>query len=128
MPLTRLDHVNVRTANLAAMTAWYEDVLGMISGPRPDFAFPGAWLYVGDTAAVHLVGVQEPTAADATQIEHFAFSATGMRDLMERLDAKRVPYTLDPVPGFPVVQINLHDFDGNHIHIDFAAEEAEGLV
>ncbi len=32
-------------------------------------------------------------------------------------------YTIDPVPGFPVVQVNLRDPDGNHIHIDFDQAE-----
>ena len=29
-----------------------------------------------------------------------------------------------PVPGAPIVQINLHDPDGNHIHVDFSDEDA----
>jgi surfactin synthase thioesterase subunit len=27
------------------------------------------------------------------------------------------------VPDLPIIQINVHDCDGNHIHIDFHAEE-----
>jgi catechol 2,3-dioxygenase-like lactoylglutathione lyase family enzyme len=44
MPLWQLDHVNVVTANREEMVAWYEAVLGLRSGPRPDFPFDGAWL------------------------------------------------------------------------------------
>ena len=43
--LKRLDHVNLRTADLDRMVAWYGRVLDMHPGPRPDFAFPGAWPY-----------------------------------------------------------------------------------
>jgi hypothetical protein len=34
------------------------------------------------------------------------------------------------VPGWPVVQVNVWDPDGNHLHIDFDLSEAEaaGLV
>jgi catechol 2,3-dioxygenase-like lactoylglutathione lyase family enzyme len=28
-----LDHVNIRTVNVEGMVAWYEDVLGLRSGP-----------------------------------------------------------------------------------------------
>src|SRR3546814_5989022 len=35
MPLSRLDHVNLRTAELAAMQTFYSEVLGMSLGPRP---------------------------------------------------------------------------------------------
>mgnify|MGYP000188652562 CR=1 FL=1 len=59
--LKKLDHVNVRTARLDAMIAWYGEMLGMNTGPRPDFDFPGAWLYAGDNAVIHLVGVDAPT-------------------------------------------------------------------
>ena len=41
MQLNKLDHVNVRTENLDAMVTWYTNVLGMRSGDRPNFAFPG---------------------------------------------------------------------------------------
>ena len=63
--LKRLDHVNVRTANLDAMIDWYGAMLGMTTGPRPDFPFPGAWLYIGNDPVIHLVGVEtQPPAAD----------------------------------------------------------------
>ena len=42
MQIGKLDHVNVRTNQLDAMIGWYTDVLGMRTGARPDFPFPGA--------------------------------------------------------------------------------------
>ena len=126
--LTAMDHVNIRTANLDDMVRWYQDILGMPTGPRPDFPFPGAWLYVGDQAFVHLVGVEtQPQAGGEITPEHFAFRAKGMAEFLQRLEAAGIAHSIDPVPGFPVVQVNLHDPDGNHIHVDFAAEEAAGI-
>jgi catechol 2,3-dioxygenase-like lactoylglutathione lyase family enzyme len=124
MPLTRFEHVNLRTARLAEMVAWYEEILGLPTGPRPDFPFPGAWIYLGDLPVVHLVEVAQDPAATDPKIEHFAFGAADMAAFAARLDAKGVAYSVDPVPGFPIVQINLHDPDGNHIHVDFSAEDA----
>jgi catechol 2,3-dioxygenase-like lactoylglutathione lyase family enzyme len=127
MPITAFDHVNVRTANLDAMIAWYGECLGLKVGPRPDFGFPGAWLYLGDQAIVHLVGAQiSPADADRLTLEHFALRATGMSEFLAKLESGGLRYQIDPVPGFPVVQVNLHDPDGNHIHVDFdAAEHSE---
>ena len=128
MPIHKLDHVNLRTTRLDEMVAWYRDVLGLPTGKRPDFSFNGAWIYTGDTAAVHLVEIsKEAEAASSLKLEHFAFSATGMKEFVATLKAHNVAHTLDPVPGFPIVQINLHDPDGTHIHIDFSEEEAAGL-
>jgi len=124
MQLAAFDHVNVRTANLDAMIAWYGDILGLTPGRRPDFNFPGAWLYLGDHPYIHLVGVsQAPEAAGNVTLEHFAFRASGMKEFLSRLDARGIAHTVDFVPGFPVVQVNLHDPDGNHIHVDFDKAE-----
>src|SRR3546814_9745109 len=71
MPLARLDHVNLRTANLAAMEAFYVEALGMTPGPRPPFAFSGTWLYCGGQATVHLVEVPvKPAPAQPRSEEH----------------------------------------------------------
>jgi catechol 2,3-dioxygenase-like lactoylglutathione lyase family enzyme len=124
MTLLAFDHVNVRTANLEAMIRWYGDILGLVPGKRPDFRFPGAWLYLGDQALVHLVGVSkaEPGGRDVT-LEHFAFRATGMTGFLAKLAEHGIEHSIDPVPGFPVVQVNLFDPDGNHIHVDFNSDE-----
>jgi hypothetical protein len=80
---------------------------------------------LGDLAVIHLVGLDRQVAAgDDLTLEHFAFRATGFDTFRQRLIDRDVPHTVDPVPGFPVVQINLRDPDGNHIHIDFDAAEA----
>ena len=125
MTLLAFDHVNIRTAALDRMVAFYGEVLGLHPGPRPDFDFPGAWLYLGEEAYVHLVGVNGGvTAGGAATLEHFSFRAKGMDAFLAKLDARGVAHSQDPVPGRPVVQVNFRDPDGNHIHIDFDAAEA----
>jgi catechol 2,3-dioxygenase-like lactoylglutathione lyase family enzyme len=123
MQIGKLDHVNVRTTKVAEMAAWYDRVLGMRSGKRPPFPFPGAWLYSGDHAAVHLVGVTEEPANRDPKIEHYAFQATGLRDFVSRLKAFDERHEIRVVPGLGIVQVNVWDPDGNHIHIDFAPGE-----
>ena len=57
MPLTSLDHCSIRTVKLEETKDFYTDALGLSIGDRPDFPFPGYWLYLGDTPVVHLVGI-----------------------------------------------------------------------
>ncbi|WP_419910850.1 VOC family protein [Hoeflea sp.] len=123
MPLLKLDHVNIITANLDAMVAWYTDVLGMVDGDRPPFPFPGAWLYAGEDALVHLVGATDDRQSIEPNIEHFAISATGLAEFLERLEQRGVAFDMNTVPSFPIVQVNVLDCDGNHIHVDFPATE-----
>ena len=54
-----LDHFNIRTRNLGDTVRFYEDILGLEKGPRPNFAFPGAWMYSEGKAVVHLVDISK---------------------------------------------------------------------
>ncbi len=49
-----LDHFNIRTRKLADTVRFYEDILGLEKGARPNFAFPGAWMYSEGKPVVHL--------------------------------------------------------------------------
>lgn len=125
MPVQALDHVNIRTADLDRLAEFYGRVLDLRPGPRPDFDFPGVWLYAGDHAMVHLVGVSRTPAPYRSdqQLEHFALSATGLSDFLAHLRAQNVPYYCGVLPTFGHTQVNLHDPDGNHLHIDFPPGE-----
>ena len=117
MPLKSFDHVNVLTSDVDGMAAWYDDVLGMKKGWRPNFSVGGAWLYLGDAALVHLVDTDD--AGRTGRIEHFAFTASGIEAFRAHLAERSIEARELPVPGTSIVQVNIHDPDGNHIHIDF---------
>jgi catechol 2,3-dioxygenase-like lactoylglutathione lyase family enzyme len=122
--LERLDHVNVRTANLAGLARFYTDVLGMRQGERPALGFPGAWLYAGERAVIHLVGVAEqPQPEGELRLEHFAFSARGLSEFVARLEQLGIDFKQSRQIGTGNVVINLHDPDGNRLHVDFPASE-----
>jgi len=123
-----LDHVNIRTANLAALRRFYADVLGMKDGARPPFTFGGAWLYCGEQAAVHLVEVPKAPAGHQPRIEHFAFRAAGLADFLTRLKRSRTAYQIAIVPGSGNRQVNVLDPDGNHIEIQFVGTEEADLA
>lgn len=125
MPIETLNHVNLRTTRLSQMIEWYQHVLGLRVGERPNFPFPGAWLYAGDTAYVHLVGVETEAVGSETslKLEHFAFSATGRATFEDKLQQLDVTYQRTDLAAANIVQLNVWDPDGNHIHIDFAMDE-----
>lgn len=126
MPLQYLDHVNIRTAELARLSRFYDEVLGLPSGPRPPFSFGGAWHYLGERAAVHLVEVTGAPTPQAVRLEHFAFRATGLHEFVERLDRFGVEYRFAEVPEAATLQVHLLDPDGNHVEVQFdAAEDAD---
>ncbi|MFW2541332.1 VOC family protein [Primorskyibacter sp. 2E107] len=128
MPLTAFDHVNIRTTNLAAMVDWYGRILGLFPGARPPFHIGGAWLYLGDQPFVHLVEVvSDPQSGGDITLEHFSFRAQDMPAFIALLREDGIEHSIDPVPEFPIVQVNFRDPDGNHIHIDFHKDEMTAL-
>ena len=127
--IDRLDHINIRTAQLDAMIDWYGKVLDMHPGPRPDFAFPGAWLYANGKALVHVVGVEDEPGSnpDDLKLEHGAFQAKGLAEFVAKLRDLGEEMELVQVPTFPIIQVNIWDPDGNHLHIDFHDEPMPAL-
>ena len=122
MPLEWLDHVNIRTARLEAMTDFYQRVLGLKLGRRPPFSFGGAWLYLNDQAVLHLVETESAPAGSDPGIEHFAFRATGLDALLSRLESASVAYRRAVVPETGLQQLHFNDPDGNHVEVGFLGE------
>jgi catechol 2,3-dioxygenase-like lactoylglutathione lyase family enzyme len=122
MPLEWLDHVNIRTARLDAMTDFYQRVVGLKLGQRPPFSFGGAWLYLNDQAVLHLVETESTPAGSEPRIEHFAFRATGLEAFLSRLESASVEYRRATVPATGLEQVHFSDPDGNHIEVGFLAD------
>ena len=58
MKITRILHASVNHADaVGPTTAFYADILGLQSAPRPDIGIPGAWLNVGDAQGNRKIGV-----------------------------------------------------------------------
>ena len=127
-----LDHFNIRTRNLADTVHFYEDVLGLEKGPRPNFAFPGAWMYSEGKAVVHLVdisGTTEPQKPDSGVVHHVAFASRGFDDMKQRLKAKDMRFEARQVPGGELWQIFVDDPNGVLSELNYeAAKEGEAAA
>ena len=127
MSIIDFDHINIRTANTTAMTAFYAEVLGLEEGWRPNFSFPGAWLYLADRPLIHLRGVDITPRATEVRIEHFAFRATGLNVFLMRLRERRLAYNVSVSPSNNNRMVNVYDPDNNHVEIQFDASETSDL-
>ena len=54
MPISHIEHFLVAADDIDATRDWYARVLGMKSGPHPDFGFPVHWMYVDNIDIVHI--------------------------------------------------------------------------
>ena len=124
-----LDHFNIRTRNLAATVRFYEDILGLENGERPNFAFPGAWMYSEGKAVVHLVDISptaEPQKPDSGVVHHVAFVSTGFAAMKARLQSKGMTYDSRQVPGGDLWQIFVNDPNGVMIELNYEAAQEQG--
>lgn len=128
MAMYWLDHVNIRTAKLDEMSAFYEDVLGLKRGKRPNFQFGGAWHYCGSNAIVHLVESVRKIKNGEAQVEHFALRAGGsMRTFQRKMRQHDAPYNVVSLLDINMQQVNVFDPDGNKIEVQFAATDDDDL-
>ncbi|MEO6565222.1 MAG: VOC family protein [Casimicrobiaceae bacterium] len=137
MRVTHIDHYNIRLrpSDLAAVHDFYVDAIGLTEGPRPNFAFPGYWLYGGAEAAIlHLAATLPESAPPLSrdkptgQFDHISLKATGLESAKQRLQARGVPFEARPVPGWRLMQIFLVDPAGLRIELTFDLErEAHSL-
>ena len=113
MAILDLDHVNIRTTDLARTQAFFTEVLGLSIGWRPDFDFPGAWLYAGEKDVVHLVGVtREHAPSRGSSLDHFAFAIDDYEDARRRLDAAGIAYTAGEAPNGGIRQFFVTEANG----------------
>jgi catechol 2,3-dioxygenase-like lactoylglutathione lyase family enzyme len=122
MSIGQLDHYNVSTRKLKETIAFYEDVLGFKNGFRPQFSFPGAWIYSGDQPVLHLndiAGTDKQQPGDSGVIDHIAFGSRGFEATKRHLDGKGVPYRVNQVPNSTRWQIFFRDPNNVEIELNF---------
>ena len=132
MPATSLNHYTIRPRDLEATKDFYANVIGLTVGDRPPLAFPGYWLYAGDTPVVHLIGKQETEtpivdhndpSVKVTRLDHIAFTAEGLADMRKRLtdDGRKCEERV--LPRLNMTQLFTLDPDGIDVELNFDARE-----
>ena len=123
-----LDHFNIRTRKLTETVRFYESILGLEKGPRPNFAFPGAWMYSEGKAVVHVVDISatdEPQKPDSGVVHHVAFASTGFDGMADRLKSRGMPFEARQVPGGELWQIFVNDPNGVMIELNYEAAKEQ---
>jgi catechol 2,3-dioxygenase-like lactoylglutathione lyase family enzyme len=116
-----MNHFTVLAKDLAATKEFYTGVLGLSEGFRPDLGFPGAWLYAGKEAVLHIIAGR-PLPADPRGVLDLWFSA---RDLPGRRPAKGARYCHDlrRQNESGVWQLFCFDPNGARVELDFGPTE-----
>ena len=123
MPLNHIEHYLVMSKDLDATRDFYVNVLGMVDGNRPPFDFAGLWLYLGDSACVHVALADGGTDNGTGAIDHIAFNASGYDEMVARLDRLGIEAHKRTVPKTGLRQLFIKDPDGVMIEINYPASD-----
>jgi catechol 2,3-dioxygenase-like lactoylglutathione lyase family enzyme len=140
MPLSHLEHFLVQSTDPDATKEWYVRVLGLREGPHPDFGVLVHWLYIGERDVLHIAQGGSNVSAvrkrylgqesEATQgsgvIDHVAFRATGLGEMIAHLQRLGVAFKDRQVDAQGLYQLFLFDPNGVKVELNFAAAEAKG--
>jgi catechol 2,3-dioxygenase-like lactoylglutathione lyase family enzyme len=144
MPLSHIEHFLVAADDIDATRDWYARVLGMRSGPHPDFGFPVHWMYLGEVDVVHIgpsaraAGENQKkylgrTSGKSAQddgtgaIDHIAFRASGLRAMLSHLEKEKIVFTRRRASGQALFQLFFYDPNGIKIELNYDAAEADGV-
>jgi catechol 2,3-dioxygenase-like lactoylglutathione lyase family enzyme len=135
MSIASLDHVNIRTRDVAATIAFYRDVLGMTpSNPAgmTDAPFPG-WIlddagrpivHIGDADGHYPSDDAMPFAPQSGggTIHHVALNCTDYEGMRARLDRHGIQISENLVPQVRLRQLFCHDPNGIMLELNFREE------
>ena len=142
MPLGHLQHFLIQTTDLPGTVRWYVDILGLQEGYTPDFKFPVAWLYLEGKDVLHLTEGGAKVSDNRQKylaqtshaehgsgvIDHVAFHATGLREMMAHLKAGNVAFTQRQVDAQGLYQLFLIDPNGVKVELNYPNSESAGLT
>jgi catechol 2,3-dioxygenase-like lactoylglutathione lyase family enzyme len=122
MPVTGINHINIRTTDIAKSAKFYVDVFGFQFEQGPGvMGFQRNWLYdVSGQPIIHLRVLE--AGSDSGPIDHVALNCKGKAEILERLRAHNVTVKVveDLQPG--VTQVILKDPHGLTLELNFKGE------
>ena len=123
MAISDMNHFTVLTHDLETTRQFYIGVLGLKDGYRPDLGFPGAWLYIGERAVLHVIAGRPVPNPPAGVLDHMAFSASDLPATVATLKARAIEFILRKQNDSGVWQLFCYDPSGARVELDFPATE-----
>jgi glyoxylase I family protein len=120
VPLVKaIHHCSFIVANTKKSLEFYTGILGLeVDECRPDLAYPGAWLNVGEMQ-IHLLEVENPDPVDnrpehGGRDRHLALRVSDLGTIMQRLQQAGMAYTKSSSGR---AALFCRDYDGNTIEL-----------
>lgn len=123
MPALRPDHFTIVTDCLAETQQFYE-AFGFTVGPRPAISIPGLWMYLQGYPVLHILVPPRMPEPRRGVLDHMAFRAEGLPEILAKLKAMGVGYSLRRMAApLDDWQLFFDDPNGATVEFDFAGSE-----
>jgi catechol 2,3-dioxygenase-like lactoylglutathione lyase family enzyme len=127
MTVEALDHINIRTGDVAATVRFLTDLLDLAAAPMPGAADTsmGAWLSDSSgRAIVHvnaaaMFGETPRHAVDTGSLHHVALACRDRTAMVARLERLGLDYEANDVPAAAVRQLFVREPNGLLLELNF---------
>ena len=131
MGVLALDHFTIRTEQWGKTAKFFERVIGLSSGPRPDFRFPGCWMYAGGRPLLHIASVvggdkdlqaylgNKQGGYGSGCLDHVSLRCEGLEAVQVRLQSMGIAFRERVIPQMGEHQLFLEDPNGITIEMIF---------
>lgn len=114
-----IDHCSLIVADTSKALEFYSDILELKAiGSRPELAYPGAWLAIGDKQ-IHLLELPNPDPVDGRpshggRDRHLALQISDLDEIVARLEKAGIGYSKSKSGR---AALFCRDYDGNALEL-----------
>ncbi len=130
MQVNGLNHINIVTGDMAATTAFYEGLFGMVVGPIPVAppGFDGRW--ISDAGGNPIIHVQAYNADRHGELktglggalDHIALTCAGFADTQQRCDDLGIAFRVNDRQFGDLRQIFVTDPNGVSLELNYLGD------
>jgi catechol 2,3-dioxygenase-like lactoylglutathione lyase family enzyme len=123
MQVQSLDHVNIHTADVAALADFYTSLLGLTRRNPPPPITPDQGMWLEDAAGrpiIHLFRDEAAQSGPTGAINHVALACIGKDEMIARLEAQGAKFRVSENSAAGFTQIFTYDPQGVLLELNFS--------
>src|SRR5437762_12226608 len=93
MAIEGMNHFTILTDDVDGTVGFYDELLGLTAGPRPNCEFPGAWLYASGAPILYVSGGRPKSELQAGVIDQMAFSGRDLSGTLAQFKVRGIALT-----------------------------------